>query len=145
MQGNLESPLWGQGVGGGEKVLVAPREAGAWGSAREQHPSRRRQEGAPWLSRWSHGCSRHQSPGHGMPAPGSVKGQLPLPLDQGCKSKRPRLRRQGGPPERVTASDFTCCALLHSGHTRGFPISSQNLPSVIFIFPLKLKKFLAVP
>lgn len=67
--------------------------------------------------------------------PGSVKGEPPLPLDQGCKSKRPRLRCQGGPQERATASDFTCCALLHSGHTRGFPISLQSLPSMIFIYP----------
>lgn len=45
--------------------------------------------------------------------PSCVKGQPPPPLSQGCKSKRPRLRCQGGPreterPSAISPGELYC-------------------------------------
>lgn len=69
-------------------------------------------------------------PGARDARPSCVKGQPPPPLSQGCKSKRPCLKCQGGPreterPSAISPSKLYCTQA----------ISLQNLPSVIFIYP----------
>ena len=137
MQGNLESPLQGQRVGGGEKVLVEAGERGSPGGR-------------------SMGIHQRATPQQEAPVALPVVPQLlwalvpwaqdarPAPPRSGMQVQETPSQTPGRTPGESDRQRFRLlCSTALRPHER-VSDSLQNLPSVIFIYP-KVEKTPRLP